>query len=317
MPFPAPSIPAPALNLYQWSYRGLAFGGVDTTATYQIQSANVDMPDVASGDVQRAIEQGEFEGVDVLPGADTTIVQVVTTQGLARTGMPTTAQAVAIDEACQALGGVMGVIGTGQQPLYVQMASGCYVRLAKPRKHNCPWDINRVYAGGAIATSLLHSTDPRWYLVPSQSQTVGLPSTIGGGLSVPVTAPVSLTGGSAGGLLTVVNAGTFESRPVLIVTGPCTNPVIANTSIAGAPSIGVNITLNAGDQLVIDTDWHSVVYTVAGSTLGSSRRNDLMTASTWWNLPANSSNTIEFTSSDTSPVAGTLTVWSASAFLTI
>lgn len=323
MPFPSPTLAPPALGLYQYSFGGLTFGGVAPGSTYQVQSADLDMPDVVSGDVQRALDQGEMPGLDILPGADLTIQQVVTTPGLNRTSMPTLAQAAAIDQACQALGGVMAPGGVSEIPLWVQMASGCYVRMARARKHNCPWDVNRAFAGGAVATTSLHSTDPRWYAAPTVSQTVGLPGAIGGGL--PFTSAGAIFGatgaafgaGNVGGLLTVVNAGQFESRPILIVTGPCTNPVIANNSLPGNPWIGVNLTLAAGDTLAIDTDWGSIVYTAAGSSIGSSRRNALRYGTTWWNLPRQSANQIAFTTSDTSPVPATLTVQSASAFLSI
>jgi hypothetical protein len=144
-----------------------------------------------------------------------------------------------------------------------------------------------------------------------------VPVSVGGGLSFPVTFPAVFGAGGVGGLLSVVNSGKFESRPILVITGPCVNPVITNLSIPGAPFVGVNITLNAGDTLVIDLDWESGVYTTAGSSLGSSRRNALMTGVTWWNLPAASASSIEFTTSDTTPVAGTLTVQSASAYLSV
>ncbi|HWF25180.1 MAG TPA: hypothetical protein VG275_07025 [Solirubrobacteraceae bacterium] len=319
MAFPSPSLAPPALSTYQLSYGGLVFGGVAPGSTYQLQGPlSIDMPDVASGDVQRALDQGEFKGLDVLPGADITIVQAVTCGSPIGPAGVTEAQARALDAAVQDLGGVLGPGGVSEIPLWLQMASGTFCRLCRPRKHNCPLDINRVYAGVTIATTLLHSTDPRWYLAPSQqSAAVGLPAAVGGGLAIPAAVPWSLGAGSAGGLITVVNSGKFESRPLLIITGPCTNPVITNTSLPGSPWIGVTQALNAGDTLVIDTDWLSVVYTTAGSSAGSPRRNALMAGTTWWNLPANSSSVIEFSSADTAPVSGTLTVQSASAYLSL
>jgi hypothetical protein len=305
MAFPSPSLAPPALNPFQLSYGGLTFGGIVPGSAYQFQTLTMDMPDVASGDVQRALDQGEFIGLDVLPGADITLVQAVSSDG------------ISLDHSAQALGGVLGPGGTTELPLWLQMPSGLFCRLCRPRKHNCPIDINRVLAKATIATTLWHSTDPRWYAAPSQSQTVGLPAAVSGGLSVAPAVPWALGAGSVGGLLSVVNAGLFESRPILIFTGPCVNPVASNLSIAGAPWIGVNITLNAGDTLVVDTDWQSVIYTTAGSSIGSPRDNVVMTGTTWFNLPKASASMIEFTSADTSPVSGTLTVQSASAFLSL
>lgn len=325
MGFPSPSLVAPSLSTYQCSYGGLTFGGLPGSGSYALQSLTFDMPNVASGDVQRAMDEGEFAGVDVLPGRDITIVQVVT-GGYQQTGagVDTTAKALAVDQAVQALGGVMFPAGaTEPYPLYIQLPSGTFAAMCKPRKHNCPFDINRVFAGGVVATSLLHATDPRFYAAPSKSATVGLPAPAGGG-TFNATFNYSFGGGGAGGTLNVVNAGYFEMRPVLVINGPCTNPVVSNLTISGAPWVGVNITLAAGDVLTIDMDWRTVTYTAAGTSQGASRQNALMTGSTWWNLqPYNGPagiggpNVIEFTTSDGSQVAATLTVQSADAYLTI
>lgn len=318
MAFPSPTLAPPALNPYQLSYRGLTFGGVVTGSTYQLQSMTFDMPDVESGDLDRALDQGEFPGLDKLAGADVTVVQAVTCGSVIGPGGATTAQGQALDTAVQALGGVMSLVpGNVEQPLWLQLPSGTFARMCRPRKHNCPLDINRVFAGGTVATSLLHSTDPRWYAAPTQSQQVALPAAIGGGLAWPAAAPFVFGSGGVGGLLTVVNSGLFEMRPVLVITGPCVNPAVANLSITGAPQVGVTITMAAGDTLVIDLDWQSVIYTVAGSAQGSSRRSSLTNGSTWWNLPSASASTIQFTSQDTSPVTGTLSVLSASAYLSL
>lgn len=305
MPFPSPSLAPPALNALQLSYRGLVFGGIAQAAAYQLQSLNVDMPAIASGDVQRAIDQGELAGMDVLPGRDITIVQVVQA-----------ATAAGLDTAVQALGGVLGPGGTTEAPLYVQMASGLFACMARPRKHNCPLDINRVLAKGTVATTLLHATDPRWYAAPSRTSTVGLAAPLGG-LTFPVLFPVGFGGGGIGGFLNVVNAGPFECRPLLVITGPCTNPTVANLSIGGAPQLTFAITMAVGDTLTIDTDLQTVVYRTAGTSQGVSRRNALVAGSTWWNLPAVSTSTIEFTTADAMFVPATLTVQSADAFLSL
>lgn len=317
MGFPSPTLAPPALLPYQLSFGGLTFGGIVPGATYQLQGLDMSMPDVATGDVQRALDQGEFAGLDTLPGADITITQVVTCGSVIGPGGASTAQGQALDSAVRALGGVMGPGGTAEQPLWLQLPSGTFARMCRPRKHNCPLDVNRVFAAGVVATSLLHSTDPRWYAAPTQSQSVALPAAIGGGLAWPAAAPFVFGSGGIGGLLTVVNSGLFEMRPVLVITGPCVNPAVTNLSITGAPSVGVNITMAAGDTLVIDLDWQSAIYTVAGSTQGSSRRSSLTNGSTWWNLPSGTASTVQFTSQDTSPTTGTLSVLSASAYLSL
>lgn len=302
--FPSPSLPAPALAAYQLSYRGLTFGGFIEHTPYQLVSlpAGLDSPIIANGDVQRELDQGQFIGLDVYEGREITIEQVVQSDE------------ESLDHARQALAGVLAVAGTTESPLYMQLPSGLFACMARPRKHNFKLDLNMFQAGGGIATSLLKATDPRWYAAPSKTATAELPGSGGSsGMRFPLTFPLTFGGGTGTGLLQVYNNGTFETRPVLIVTGPCTNPVISNLSLPGAPSVGFTIALNEGDLLEIDMDWQTVVYTPNGSAFGSSRRTTAMTTNTWWNLPPGL-NQISFATGDSSHVTGTLTVHSADAY---
>lgn len=303
MSFPSPSLSPPALQTYQLSYKGLTFGGVIQGAVYQLQELKgLDVPPVLAGDVQRALEQGEFAGLDLSAGRDVEIKQVVQTDG------------TSFDHARQALSAAMAVAGVTERPLYVQLPSGVFACMARPRKHSGPSiDIVAVLAKGGVADTMLHATDPRWYAAPSKTQTVSLPAPLGG-VSFPVSFDLSFGGGSTGGILQVENNGTFECRPILIFTGPCVNPVATNLSITGAPSLGFNITLAAGDTLTVETDFQSVILQTAGTSGGASRRGTLMTGSTWWNLPPGLSQ-VEFTTSDPTQVTGTLTVQSADAFM--
>lgn len=315
---PLPTVSPPAgLTFGQMSFRGVTFGGLVKNGTYQIQSlpSGIDGPAISTGDQQRPADQGEFKGLDVYAGRDITVTQIAQA-----------ATALLLEQARQTLGAVMVPAGSTEYPLYLQLASGMYACMARPRKHNFPWDINTILGpltgsgpGGVTVTSLFHATDPRFYLQPSKSATVGLPAPLGGA-TFPATFPLSFGGGGVGGILDVFNNGTIEMRPVLVVNGPCTNPTIANLSISGSPQIQVLMSLNAGDTLTIDTDFPSVLYTPAGSTISVSRANLLSATNTWWNLqPANGPsgiggpNIIEFTTSDAAQVAATLTVQSADA----
>jgi hypothetical protein len=299
---PSPSLTPPALADYQMSFRGLTFGGVVPGSAYQLQGLKgIDMPPVMSGDVQRALDQGEFAGLDLSGGRDVEVTLVINPDG------------TSLDHARQALAGVLAVGGNTEEPLYLQLPSGVFACMARPRKYAAPVDITTVLANGCVSNALLHATDPRWYAMPTKTATVGLPEPLGG-VSFPISFDLSFGGGSTGGLLTVENNGTFECRPIFTITGPCTNPVISNLSIPGAPSLGFNITLGSGDTLVVETDYQSILYTPAGASGGASRRGSLMTGSTWWNLSPGSS-TIEFTTSDGTQVSGTLTVVSADSFM--
>jgi hypothetical protein len=315
MSFPSPSLAAPALTVGQLSYGGLVFGGVQSGATYQIVGIEgLDPPDVLAGDQQRAEDQGEFAGLDVLPGRDITIIQNITAGALAGQ-KPTAAQLAVLANARMTLGGVLGVKGTEEEPLWVQTEAGIFACMARPRKHHFPWNSTVFITGSVTATTLFHATDPRWYAAPSKTATVGLPPPSSSGLVFPVTFPVTFPGSSVGGILTVHNTGRFEMRPVLVIVGPCTTPEITNLSLPGNPSLTINTTLNTGDTLTIDTDFQTIQFVAAGTTIGSSRRFALAAGSTWWNLPAESTCLLEFNTSDTVAVAGTLTVESADAWI--
>ena len=308
MSFPALTAEVPSLPVWGMSYAGLAFAGLKAGERYQLQSypTGLDIPSYLSGDVQRALDQGEYAGLDLSPGRDITVQQVV--RG---------ANARELDENRQTLAGVLGPQGSTEQPLFLQLASGLFACMARPRKHAFVTDVNVVFGHGVVVSTLFHATDPRWYTAPTLAQTVGLPEP-SGGLVPPVTPPVTIKGTGVGGLVTVENAGAMEMRPRVTFTGPCLNPRAANLALPGAPSIGFELALNPGDQLQLDLDWQSAVLVAAGTSAGSSRRNAEKPGNTWWNLPGKSStfsgvSVIEFTSEDTTAVAGTMTVEYASA----
>lgn len=318
----APFTP-PSMSVYQASYGGLVFGGLVQGATYQFvaipSGGSVDMPNVETSDVQRTLDQGEFGGVDVSAGRDIAYQQNVSAS-----------TAAAMESARQALGGVMAVGGSTELPFYLQLNGGQYACMTRPRKHVYKVDINSVMpfatgvTGGDSVLSTLHATDPRWYAMPIRiAGPVGLPAPLGG-LHFNATPNFTFGGGSAGGYLAAYNNGQFEMRPVLVVAGPCTNPVVTNQSLANDPSIGFNITLNAGDTLTILNDVPNALYLPAGASTPVSVMRDEIPGSVWWNLaPANGPeglggpNNLAFTSSDGSQVAGTLTVYSADAFMAL
>lgn len=304
MPFPSPSLTAPTLSTWQMSYKELTFGGIVQKAPYQLTKIEgLDMPVIASGDVQRALDQGQFAGLDLLEGRDITITLTVTTD------------ATSLGHARQQLGAVFGVAGATESPLYVQLPSGIYACMARPRKYNFPLDINTLLAKATPVTALLHATDPRFYAAPSKTATVGLPQPLGG-LYFNVSFNAEFGGGGTGGILQIYNNGTFEMRPIFIINGPCTNPKISNLSLSGSPTIGFNITLAEGERLEVETDFQGVTLYTSASTTGTSRRNTLMNGSTWFNLPPGLSQ-IEFTTSDGAQVAGTLTCQSADAYASL
>lgn len=247
----------PTLQTWQLSYNGVTWGGTVAGAPYQMTAYTgiFDQPPVSGGDVQRDLDQGEFAGLDVLPGRDMTMAIIVQAGG-----------ALTFDEARQQIGGAMAVAGSTEQPLFIQLPSGLYACMARPRKYSGPVDLHSVQAGAALISVAMHATDPRWYAQPTQQTSI-----------------------APGGTAPITNAGQFEMRPVLVVSGPCTNPAVANDALNGTPTVTIDCTVNAGDTLTVDMLARTAVYLASGSSTPVSYWSQRTVTSTPWNLPPGAS----------------------------
>ena len=102
----------------------------------------------------------------------------------------------------------------------------------------------------------LVAPDPRKYATTAQtasSTTVVIesPLTLPFSSGLPVTFPDSVPPGSEG--VEAVNAGTFETRPVITVQGPVTSPSVTNGSTGQTVSF-TGLALAANEQMVLDMD---------------------------------------------------------------
>ena len=136
---------------------------------------------------------------------------------------------------------------------------------------------------------LVTAADPRRYSTILQSQSAALPSATGG-LTLPLTLPLTITAATASGTITLVNEGSFATRPILSVTGPCTGGfTIGATRPDGTSTLQTySDDLGADDVLVLDSDART-------ATLNDqvSRRRYL--SGTWPEIPARSSITFNWT----------------------
>lgn len=119
--------------------------------------------------------------------------------------------------------------------------------------------IERINPYSATYSALVTAYDPRRYSTTLQTKSTGLPS-VTGGLTVPVALPISLTSSITGGAFTLINDGSISTRPVFTVEGPAVNPIIVCTHPDGSTDqLTYSATLVLGDELVIDTDAHTVM----------------------------------------------------------
>ncbi|RPE27276.1 phage tail domain-containing protein [Kitasatospora cineracea] len=144
---------------------------------------------------------------------------------------------------------------------------------------------------------MLTAADPRRYSTVLQQQSAALPGTTGG-LTLPLTPPITITASGAAGTFVLVNEGSIATRPVLTVAGPIPGFNVVTTRPDGtlAAQLSYSDTLNAGDVLVIDCDAHTV--TLNGAV---SRRRYL--SGGWPEIPARSSLTVSWGSVGYDPSA--------------
>jgi hypothetical protein len=161
----------------------------------------------------------------------------------------------------------------------------------------------------ATYSVMVTAADPRRYATSLQTQTTGLPVT-SGGLSFPVTFPITFSATGGPGQVTAVNSGDFETRPVLTLAGPVVAPLVSALYPDGSVrQLVYGQDLATGDILTIDTDAHTVL--ING---GVSRRRFMTVPAGWPTIGAGQSVTYLFQSSAYSATA-TLTVSWRSAWM--
>lgn len=302
-PFPAPGVSVPALIPYQLWFNGLTMGPGTAVEFQKIEG--MDMPQVRSGDASRAREHGLFIGLDVFGGREVTIT--------AELG-PVVGET--FEESWGDLASATTPGGSIESPLYLNLPGfGTLVSMARCRKRQMPIDIQFALGNLAGVTLQWNSSDPRLYTTPTASATTSPPGTTSG-MTFPLGFPFSFGGGSVAGTAQLTNKGNLDCPLLLTITGPCTNPTVFLTNgLTGATySLGFDLSINAGDQLVIDTDMHTATYYTAGTTLGSTRLMDMVAGSQWFTLPAEAISTLQFLTGDT-VATGTVTVESCSAYV--
>lgn len=135
----------------------------------------------------------------------------------------------------------------------------------------------------------LIAPDPRKYGAVLQSQTAvqGTPSP---GLAPPLTPPLAFPAGSPPLSVTVVNNGSFETRPAITIGGPISTPGVVNQTTGQVVSFS-SLTLNSTDVLVVD------LLNKQGLLNGVYRTADI--SSSWWVAPPGSTG-VQITGTATS-----------------
>lgn len=114
-------------------------------------------------------------------------------------------------------------------------------------------DMSTIGLGYAYISGAFVAADPRIYSGAETVASTGLPVQ-SGGLTVPVTAPLMVTGRLIGGRLTLVNAGTAATGLRIRIDGPAPSPRLVLTGSDGIlQTIAFDLDLGEGQWLDIDT----------------------------------------------------------------
>lgn len=194
------------------------------------------------------------------------------------------------------------------QALRIQLPGFSYPFLVfgRPTKLQLPVDTSYQY-GDLVITTAFECPDGMLYLDSPSNATCGLPNPTAG-LTFPAT-PNFVFGASSGGSITLTNTGSYNAWPYYVLTGPCQNPSIINAS-AGT-QIKLAMSLSASDVVVVDVQNSSVTLN------GTANRNNKVDPSSVFSPLAPGTNTVQFTSTDSASVAGTLSGWLLPTFSTI
>lgn len=127
--------------------------------------------------------------------------------------------------------------------------------------------------------------DPYIYDWPSQSGVVANPTVITVGTGFNMSFNVGFGGSVPINGATVGNSGTHTAYPIIALQGPLTNPVLVDSF---GVTMAFNITLAAGDNLVIDCKNKSVVLN------GQASRRSSLAGLNWFAVPGGMTETVFF-----------------------
>lgn len=192
--------------------------------------------------------------------------------------------------------------------LQVQLPNRAYPLLVfgRPTKLDIPVDANFQY-GDVTVPSEFTCTDPLIYDAHVVTANTGLPNPTSGAR---FNATFNLTfGSSTGGSITLNNTGLYQTAPFFVIQGPCTNPAIINQ--ATTQQIKLNMALDASDTVTVDCQSGAVTLNATAN-----RNNVVDPTSQFFTLNPGAS-TVQFTSTDGTAVAGTLTGYLLPAYSTV
>lgn len=244
------------------TYAGVTFGsgGIDVISVEGLE----DLPEVRVADTARAGVHGEHPGRDLVAGRTIRMrVEVIAaTEAAFRTAVDDVRKATTVRAVEEAL--VFKVAGQAARRV-----------TCRPRRRRIPTDV-QFALGSTVADVEFHATDPRIYTDVESSGTVAFPAG-GTGRTYPRTYPRVYGAAGVSSVVAATNSGDTAVPWRATINGPWTNPTI--THVGQGLTLTINVTLTAGQQLVVDSDDRTVLL---GGT--ASRYGSLAQPATWFEL---------------------------------
>lgn len=257
------------VNNFDFEFHGWAFGnGTNGIDIVQVVGLD-DLPDLAVYDKDRALRHGQFAGEDLARKRVVTFELEV--WGTSETEFRQNVQLL----------GDATVVRADELPLVGKLPGDVFSKFrvnVKCRKRQLPLDVEYVVGRKASAALLFEATDPRVYDNAESTASTGV-TTSTGGLTFPLTFPLDFGGTGTSGLVDLTNSGNFTTPWQARIDGPVTNPKIEN--VTTGQQLEFALTVAAGEWITVDSDLRLVL--LNGT---SSRYSSLTAASSWWDLPA-------------------------------
>jgi TP901 family phage tail tape measure protein len=270
-----------ALGLLDWQ---VSVGGVvlgPGTAYLIHDYTGLGASDVRSSDVERPQDDGDFYGTDLR--ASRNVELPITVTGT------TASDAYANVQTLLKAWWTRSTENT--RPLNFKLP-GQPEMILDGRPRRAPADTLASLKSRIVPMTLEYYSATAPVLSATQKSATALAPTAAGGRAYPRVYPMTYGGTGAANSVTVTNAGTYRTRPVITITGPAVNPSIQNVTQGKTLSFAISVA--SGDTLVIDTDARSVLLNGTAS-----RRSALVAGSQWWDLDPGASQITYAASSGT------------------
>lgn len=273
---------------YQFAWNNFLFGA-GTIHTLQSLDGIQGLPAIRNQDDNQGYNDGMFSGNDFLSGrtVNITLQTFATPAGNSAQQNYNLLKAALLPQA------------SGTTPLQFQL-SGSGLQRINCRVRSSMTPVNVQYTLGQITSQWsFFAPDPKFYDDTLQSVSLAVTSGVIG-RGYPRTYPLLYGGGTSATLTSLTNGGNWNTYPVITIKGPIINPTVGNYTLGQGVTISGTYTVS--DTIVVDLASKLVTLN------GTSARNLLSGTSTWFNLPAGTS---QFYIAGTGVVNGTTSATAA------